>query len=67
MDPKQGLKDLDAECARMDKAKSRAKIKFDSALSDLLAAERALSMSLQKRMAFEGKYQDALGRSNLRD
>ena len=54
------VKRLDSECDKLDSEIARAKARFDSALFDLMQAERAHAAAIQRRNAFEGRHQDLL-------
>lgn len=57
---KETLAVLDQECIAKEKAGARAKRRFESALFDLMEAERALGAALQKRTSFEGRHMDII-------
>lgn len=54
------VKRYDSECAKLNRSIQAARQRYETALFELIQAEREHAAACQRRTAFEGKYQDLL-------
>jgi hypothetical protein len=56
----EAVKQMDAECTRLDKSIQAARRRYEHALYELIQTERDHAAAIQRRTAFEGRHSDLL-------